>query len=89
VKRAGCWKTPKWSNFFSPLSPSASRFRKAAFPASDGATHFGSGEAWAPQLSCQFHHFHGGVWGKPSTMDIFVVMRKLGAEFVGATVKFF
>ena len=26
-------------------------------------THFGSGEASAAYLSCQFHHLYGGVWG--------------------------
>jgi hypothetical protein len=42
---------------------SASRFRKAATPASDTSTHFRSGAAPATYSSCQFHHLYGGVWG--------------------------
>jgi hypothetical protein len=38
-------------------------FRIAASRASNTLNHFFSGSAPGTQLSCQFHHLDGGVWG--------------------------
>src|SRR5436190_6587632 len=56
---------PIWASLMSSLLQScaatasadqASLSRKAASPASDTATHFGSGAAPGTYMSCQFHH---------------------------------
>jgi hypothetical protein len=50
---------PRYAGFRS----SAARFRKAASPASDTLTHFGSGAASGTYRSCQFHHLYGRLRG--------------------------
>ena len=62
---AGGSQAGEWNAAHQQLHPfaSASRLRKAASPASDTATHVGSGAASGTYASFQFHHLYGRLWG--------------------------